>query len=844
MAFDSHKNLAQSTVISAPSPALSGTSLTVAGGQGALFPTAPFNCTVCPKGTSPTTTNAEIIRVTTVVGDVFTIVRAQEGTAARAILVTDKIWNSVSVKVFTDIETVVNALPTFAVQSLSAGGAAATGPQIVFSNSNSVSFGVAGNTITASFAAAAGGGAAISAGGNSQSTGTVIFSNSNGVTFGLAGGTLTASYTVPGATVFSNSNNVTFGLAGSTVTASASANAQTTQPVAASASNGSFLFSTLGFSNANGVTFGTSAGNIVTASVAAAVGQSVQPVAASASNGSFLFSTLGFSNGNGVTFGTSAGSIVTASVAAGVAQSTQPVAASASNGSFLFSTLAFSNGGGVTFGTSAGSIISASVSQSSAPLLVITAGNGSFSSASLSFSDSNGISFSTTAGGAIVASHNALTSQSNQAVSNSLGSFTFQTLNFSDANGVTFGTNAGGIVTASVAAAVGQTVQPVAASASNGSFLFSTLGFSNGNGVTFGTSAGSIISASVAAAVGQTVQPVAASASNGSFLFSTLGFSNANNITFGTSAGSIITASATVASTQDSVNFSAGTTSGNVSNIVFSNLNGISFGLDGSTITASAAAGTGAPAAAATLNYWSPFDWVGTLANGSPGQNSLYLEPMFLPAPVSMTRIGQPFRYRQVINTAGATTSGTHGATFKAAIYSRSVTNSTATNFSNSSVLASQFSTSWTISAGVTQSGNSITFAGGWGTGTINGGSSVGMTSLGVAFIQNQSFDANKILSCGAATFLTAGDYCFAQVWSTSSAGMADATNWMGLSHRMATVEQTDYANGYGAASNTTVGIIRWLGLYSTTTGAFPATISLSQINACTSSRHCIYLEA
>ena len=74
------------------------------------------------------------------------------------------------------------------------------------------------------------------------------FSNSNGVSFGLNAGVLTASH-----------NGIT----------SQSVQPQSTQPVIASASNGSFAFSTLGFSNANGVTFGTSAGSIVTASVGA-----------------------------------------------------------------------------------------------------------------------------------------------------------------------------------------------------------------------------------------------------------------------------------------------------------------------------------------------------------------------------------------------------------------------------------------------------------------------------------------------------------------------------------------------------------------------------------------------
>lgn len=69
---------------------------------------------------------------------------------------------------------------------------------MVFSNSNGVSFGFNGSTLTASVAAA-GGGAAISAAGSSVSNGTVVFSNSNGHTFGMNGSTVTAStgWTVP-----------------------------------------------------------------------------------------------------------------------------------------------------------------------------------------------------------------------------------------------------------------------------------------------------------------------------------------------------------------------------------------------------------------------------------------------------------------------------------------------------------------------------------------------------------------------------------------------------------------------------------------------------------------------
>jgi len=102
--MDQHKNFAYSTVLTAPSPATSGTVLVVASGAGASFPTAPFNCTIWPTGINPTIANAEIVRVTVKSTDTFTITRSQEGSSARTIIVGDQIANTITVKTFTDIE--------------------------------------------------------------------------------------------------------------------------------------------------------------------------------------------------------------------------------------------------------------------------------------------------------------------------------------------------------------------------------------------------------------------------------------------------------------------------------------------------------------------------------------------------------------------------------------------------------------------------------------------------------------------------------------------------------------------------------------------------------------------
>ncbi len=102
MAFDVHTNLAVSNVATAPSPATSGTSLVVTAGAGTHFGTPPFNITIWPAGATTTFANAEIARCTAIATDTLTIVRAQEGTTARTVVVGDL--------VFTDMEA---GLPYF-----------------------------------------------------------------------------------------------------------------------------------------------------------------------------------------------------------------------------------------------------------------------------------------------------------------------------------------------------------------------------------------------------------------------------------------------------------------------------------------------------------------------------------------------------------------------------------------------------------------------------------------------------------------------------------------------------------------------------------------------------------
>ena len=145
-----------------------------------------------------------------------------------------------------------------------AGGTLATA--VTLSNSNNVSFGLVGSTITASAQVN------ISAGTTSNNLSAVTFSNSNGISFGLNGSVVTGSINTSlsvvnfsagttsgnlGSVVFSNSNGVSFGLNGSTITGSHAMNV--------SAGTTSNNLNSITFSNSNNVTFGLNA-SIVTAS--------------------------------------------------------------------------------------------------------------------------------------------------------------------------------------------------------------------------------------------------------------------------------------------------------------------------------------------------------------------------------------------------------------------------------------------------------------------------------------------------------------------------------------------------------------------------------------------------
>lgn len=97
------KNFPYSTVLVAPSPATTGTVLAVQTGEGAGFPEIPFQAVICPAHEIPLGTNAEIVTVTDVAGDLFTVMRAQETTTARAIVLGDQIYAAITAQALGDL---------------------------------------------------------------------------------------------------------------------------------------------------------------------------------------------------------------------------------------------------------------------------------------------------------------------------------------------------------------------------------------------------------------------------------------------------------------------------------------------------------------------------------------------------------------------------------------------------------------------------------------------------------------------------------------------------------------------------------------------------------------------
>lgn len=519
------------------------------------------------------------------------------------------------------------------IQSISAGTTRVTTGEVVLSNLNGISFGANGNTVTASYTvpSVTNSSWTVSDANTSMTIGRLALTNSNGLTLSLStttGGsaTIVGSYTVPTVTnssmtvsdsgtsgtlarlAFTNLNGVTLSLstgAGGSHTIVGSHNALTSQSNQAfSASGGSSAFQTLNFANSNGLTFSNSNGSVIASyTVPTQSAQTLGIYGSSQTTGQSSSSTydarsLTFRGAGIVSVGNSGGEVIISAVAAGAGDGVNILAAGTQTAGTNTS-VKFADSNGISFGMSASSQITASYTVPTVTNSSWTASDAatSLTIGQLAFSQSNGLtlSLSTTTGGkaTVVGSYTVpstagLLSNVNLSAgttSNNLSAFVL-----SNSNGVSFGLN-GSTVTASYTVPT-VTNSSITVSDNGTSGTLARLAFTNLNGVTLSLSTGAggshTIVGSHNALTSQSNQ--AFSASGGSSAFQTLSFANSNGLTFSNSNGSVI-ASYTVPSTAgllSAVNLSAGTTSNNLSAFVASNSNNVSFGLNGSTLTASA----------------------------------------------------------------------------------------------------------------------------------------------------------------------------------------------------------------------------------------------------------------
>ena len=107
--MDTFKNFAIAQVVTPPSPPTTGTSLTLTPGATMYLPPVPFTIAVFDGSAYATPTNAELVRVTAIVGDTLTgLVRNYEGSTARTIVAGDWVAQTLTAQFVADVTNSAN----------------------------------------------------------------------------------------------------------------------------------------------------------------------------------------------------------------------------------------------------------------------------------------------------------------------------------------------------------------------------------------------------------------------------------------------------------------------------------------------------------------------------------------------------------------------------------------------------------------------------------------------------------------------------------------------------------------------------------------------------------------
>lgn len=217
----------------------------------------------------------------------------------------------------------------------------------------------------------------------------------------------------------------------------------------------------------------------------------------------------------------------------------------------------------------------------------------------------------------------------------------------------------------------------------------------------------------------------------------------------------------------------AGGSTNTVSQLVFSNANNVSFGLDGSTITATA---TVSSTPAFTYPYFNPYDAY-VQVTGVLGSNSLYFQPFQCPN-VQFDRLAIP-------------------------VYLSYTTNFSAT-----------LSFYWGL---YTRNGSTLNL--------LTDVSTAAGSQLSFSTANSSLYHGIRLFTAGITETLTEGQYYAALMSRITTAGSAQS-----LSNLVVSQQNSSFSGIFGAASNATVQYTRGLGRYSATTANLPAAVALSEI--------------
>lgn len=346
------------------------------------------------------------------------------------------------------------------------------------------------------------------------------------------------------------------------------------------------------------------------------------------------------------------------------------------------------------------------------------------------------------------------------------------------------------------------------------SFAQGTFVLAGGNNITLSQSSNTltILGPNTVAQSVQTYNVLSASGNTSgtltSFSTGTIVLAGGNNITLSQSSNSItISGPNTVAQSIQTYNVvsAGGNTAGalatfSTGTIVFAGGNNITLSQSSNTITISA--GNGGGGAGVTLSAWEPRPSF-QIAAATYSFSRPQFMPFVLPNNLTCSVLNALLSMQNTTNTNTAQV----GYTYFAGIYTRVG--------SATDKISSVFSTSYTAQASYSSNAS-------WGE-SWNGST---FSSAGTA-LRNQFSGTNFRLNIGCVTSFSAGEYWFAMMHSSSSAGSSAAMMTIGIP--FITMQNPPVFPGNTTAN---VGFVQGQGTWSATTSALPGVVNLTDIGA------------